>query len=252
MPPAPLTASLIAGILSILGLVHLAVDPEPFDQDRALLIGGGMALLTLVVIAGLLLARGRWGRWSAAGLGAGWALITARADLDSLAWSIVVLGAALLGVTVGPWLSRWLRRRPTPDGPPPAAVGVLLSLLALPVVIGLSVSSIEGVEWIVASWAIALAFGISRASAPSLWAGRLFHPGFMVAAAWSAGLPAAIWLAGIGLVQTTALWRRDILLAVSPLLPETATTVPIPPELVDPAILRAAGLDDRGTPLEGE
>jgi hypothetical protein len=48
-----------------------------------------------------------------------------------------------------------------------------------------------------------------------------------------------------GLVAAAPSWRREVLLAVQPILPSRGN-VAIPPELVDPALLDAAGFDDRG------
>ena len=250
MPPAPLTASLVAGITGTLGLVHLALDPGPLSDRSALLVAAGMAILTLVVTTGILLSRGRWSRWSLLLLGAAWMALAARADLDPLALGIVGGGAAMVAVAAGPWLPRWLRHRPSAEGPPSAAVVLLLSLLALPVLIGISGSEPGLTEWLTALWALALALGLSRASAAALWAGRLLHLPVGAMCALAIGLPEGLGVAALAAAQTLVLWRRDVHMAVSPLLPEPSRAVPIPPELVDPAILREAGRDERGEPTD--
>lgn len=250
MPPAPLTAALLTGLTGTIGLVHLAIDPDPFADDRALLIAAGMAVLTLVVTTGILLARGRWSRWSLLGLGAGWIGLALRAELDPLAVAVVVGGAAMLAVAAGPWLPRWLRHRPSAEGPPPAAVVLLVSLLTLPVVIGVTSAEPGAAGWGGALWALVLTAGVSRALPPALWAGRLLHLPVAVLVGVAIGMPEGAVVMALAAAQTALFWRRDVHLAVSPLVPEPATAVPIPRELVDPAILRAAGLDDRGEPLE--
>lgn len=250
MPPAPLTASALTGLVGVVGLVHLAIDPRPFGDDRALLVAGGMAILTLVVTTGLLLARGRWSRWALLGLGAGWLALALRSDLDALSTSIVAGAAAMIGAATGPWLPRWLRHRPAAEGPPPAAVIALLGLLAMPVVIGVTSANPGALEWAVAGWSVLMALGVSRAQEMALWAARILHPPLCVAAGVAIGLPWGTVVALFGAAQSALLWRRDVLLAVSPLIPEAAPAVPIPRELVDPAILRAAGLDPDGHRLE--
>lgn len=253
MPPAPLTAALLIGATSAVGVIHVALDPEPFDGGRALLIGGGMSVLALATMAGILLARGRWGRWSCLGVGAGWMLLSARDELDPIAILTLAMAASLVTIALGPWLPRWLRHRPSTEGPPPSAVALLVSLLALPTILGVSSTSPAGpAEWSVSLWALGLAFGIARAWTVWLWLGRLLHAPALGWAVWSAGLPGGPWIAALGTAQLALLWRRDLHLAISPLLPERSATTPFPPELVDPAVLRSAGLDPRGNPLGGE
>lgn len=250
MPPAPLTAAILTGATGSFGLVHLAVDPTPFVDQRALLVAAGMAVLTLVVTTGILLSRGRWSRWSLLCLGATWLGMSARTDLDPLALSVIVGGAAMITIAAGPWLPRWLRHRPSAEGPPPAAVILLLSLLAMPVLVGVVSTRVGTAEWAMALWSLGLALGISRALPVALWAGRLLHPPAIVLGAAAVGFPSGLGLIAVAAAQTALLWRRDLHIAVSPLMPDAATAVPIPPELVDPAILRSAGLDERGTRVE--
>jgi hypothetical protein len=79
---------------------------------------------------------------------------------------------------------------------------------------------------------------------------RTLHLPLAVTAAVALGAPAGLALGAAAATETALAWRRDVHLAISPLVPERASTVPIPPELVNPAIMEAAGLDDRGLPLE--
>lgn len=250
MPPAPLTAALLAGATGTLGLVHLALDPAPFGSDRALVVGSGMAIATLVVVAGILLSRGRWSRWALVAAGVAWVLLGARSDLDPAAMATLAGGAAMLTLGSGPWLPRWLRHRPSSDGPPPAAVFLLLSLVALPTVLGVLGTDSLVALWGGAAWSLGLAVGVSRASAIALWSGRVLHPVVIAAVGVTMGLPGVLVFVALGGFQTMLLWRRDVHLAVSPLVPAAATAVPIPRELVDPAVMRAAGLDEDGQPLE--
>jgi hypothetical protein len=250
MPPAPLTASILTGLVGVLGLVHLAVDPDPFGDQRALLVAMGMAALTLTVTTGVLLARGRWSRWALLALAGTWLGLALRDDLDPASTVLLAGSAALVSIAAGPWLPRWLRHRPSAEGPPPAAVVLLLSLLGVPLFIGVVAVDPGAVEWAVALWSLLLAGGIARAVPAALWLGRVLHLPLAVAATVSIGLLEGLLVGALGAAQTAIMWRRDIHLAVSPLVPEPATAVPIPRELVDPAILRAAGLDEDGTPLE--
>lgn len=250
MPPAPLAASILTGLLGTLGLIDLALDPSPYSASRALLVASGMGVATLVVVAGVLVARGRWSRWALMLTAASWIAIAARNELGVLSVTTLVVAASVLTLSAGPWLARWLRHRPTADGPPPSAVVLLLSLLWLPMALGVAPGTAGGFVWFAAVWSLALAAAISRASVVALWAGRLAHPVIMIVTATVAGLPEAGWIGAVGAAQTGLLWRRDLHLSVSPLVPPAATAVPIPPELVSPEILRAAGRDERGHRLE--
>jgi hypothetical protein len=250
MPPAPLTTAILTGLVGTIGLVHLALAPEPFVDQRALLIAGGMAVFTLVVTTGLLLARGRWSRWALLTLGAAWMGLTLRDDLEPMSIALLAGSAALVSIAMGPWLPRWLRHRPSADGPPEAAVVLLLSLLAMPVLTGVAAVDPGGAEWGLSVWSLLLAGGIARAVPTALWLGRLLHLPLAVLVTVTIGIPEGSLVGVVAAAQTALMWRRDVHIAVSPLVPEAAKAVPIPRELADPAILRSVGLDENGNPLE--
>jgi hypothetical protein len=55
-----------------------------------------------------------------------------------------------------------------------------------------------------------------------------------------------------GLIVVIPAWHRDVALAIAPAAPSRGTAVAIPPELVPPEILEAAGLDERGRPRRSD
>lgn len=251
MPPAPLTLSALLGITASAGIVRLALDPDPFSPGSAGLLAIGLGVLSVVTIAGVLLARGRWSRWVATALGGSWLTAGAVAELDGLGVVVVVGAAAVIGVAVGPWIPRWVRRRPSAQGPPPAAALLLILLIATPAAVGLAAPTDAGVAgWAYSLWCLALAAGLGRAWAGVLWTGRILHGPLTAAGAVLVGLPAAPVIGALGAIQLALLWRRDLVRAVDSRVPPPSTVVPIPPELMDQTIMRAAGLDDRGHPLE--
>ncbi len=251
MPPAPLTLSALLGVTATVGVVRLALDPDPFSADSAALVSMGLGVLTVVTIAGVLLARGRWSRWVAAALAGAWLVVVVVAELDLLGGALLLGAAAIAGTAAGPWLPRWLRHRPAAQGPPPAGALLLLTLIAAPAAVGLAEPTDAGVAgWIFSLWCLGLALGIGRALNPALWAGRILHGPAAAVCSVLLGLPGAIAISGLGVLHLALLWRRDVRLAVKPLLPGPSPAVPIPPELMDPTIMRAAGLDDRGRPME--
>jgi hypothetical protein len=252
MPPAPLLTAALLGACTLLGSIGLILDPAPFSGHSAALVGMGAVALTTVTVAGVLLARGRWSRWMAIVVAALWftpAVAGTLGIVDGLTMAAAVTTAT---VAAGPWLGRWLRHLAATDSTPDAAVILLLLLVSTPAVLGLSVcADAPGIAaWMLVIWSAALALGIARAASPALWTGRIGHLPVAVAVGVALGLPAAIPVLSKAAIETLLLWRRDLQLAVSPLVPQRVTSVAIPPELMNPAIMDAAGLDDRGLPVE--
>jgi len=252
VPPAPLAVSILLGVASISGIVGLALDSDPFSDQSALMISIGLGLLTLATVSGVLLARSRWSRWMSLVVSALWFASAVAPPLDGATAVTIAASVAAASIAAGPWLGRWLRHLPATSAPPPAAVVLLLMLIATPATIGFTQAgdTPEPIAWAIAGWSVLLAFGLARAFAPALWLGRLGHAPVSVVAGLILGPATAVALLAKAAVETLILWRRDLHLAVSPLVPERGTAVPIPPELVDPDFLRAAGLDDSGRPLE--
>ncbi len=251
MPPAPLALSALLGVTALLGVIRLALDPAPFSAESGVLLAIGMSLLSLVTVAGVLVARGRWSRWTAAILGVTWLAVAAAAPLDAMGVGLLIASATVTTMASGPWLQSWLRRRPAADGAPPAAAVLLLLLIGVPAAIGLAEPTAPGMAgWAFSAWSLLLAGGVGRALPVALWAGRLAHGPASLASAWLLGLAGGPVIVACGATQLALLWRRDVRLAVTRAVPTPSAAVPIPPELMDEGIMRAAGLDDRGRPLE--
>jgi hypothetical protein len=235
------------------------------------MISSGLGLLTLATVSGVLLARARWSRWMTLVVSGLWFASAVAPPLHGAAAATIAASTAAASIAAGPWLGRWLRHLPATSAPPPSAVVVLLMLIATPAVIGfteggavpepvgwalagwstlLALGLARAVGWALAGWSTLLALGLARAVVPALWLGRFAHAPLSAFAGLMMGLPTAVALLGKAAVETLIMWRRDLHLAVSPLMSERVTAVPIPPELVDPELLRAAGLDDSGRPLD--
>lgn len=252
MPRSPFWISAALTASAVAWSSRLALDPEPLGAVPGAVLGADLALLAVVAVAGLLVARGRWARYLAISLSVVWLGLGAWMPLDPLgAAATVVAGAALAG-TAGPWLTRgWLRHRPSADGPPVAAVAMMLGLLALPGVVALAGhDGLGGLEWALAGLAVPGCWAVGRGVTAGLWAVRLALPLLAAAAGVAAGFPNGLATVGAGLAVAAVSWRRDVGVSVSPIAPEPARRVPIPPELVPPEILEAAGYDERGRPAE--
>lgn len=248
MPAAPLTVTALLSLSTVLGTLHLAFGGV-VDPSAALVAGAGLVVFTIVAASGTLLARGRWAAPADAAVALTWIGLAVVVPLEGLSIALLVVAAAALAAALGPWLRRWLRRLPRADGPPPAAVVLLLALMATPVAAALASPNGIGIGAVVlAAWSAALALGIARMLPGSLLAARVVHPALAIAAAVETGMPGGAVITATAAVVAAMAWRRDVALAITPVSPRRGDAIAIPPELVPPEILEAAGLDDRGRP----
>lgn len=246
MPAAPLVVALIVTGASLVGVAVLAVATAPLRGDAAALFSAGAILLTLVAVSGILLARSRWAPRLAVGIAATWVVV---GSILETPWGMLVsaAGAAGIGALTGPWLDRWLRRLPRADGVPPAAVVALLTLVGTPATVGLAATSgVHPAGWGLAAWSVALALLLGRGVPGSLAAARLIHPLATVGTGIAAGLPTAIPMVLSGVLVSAACWRREVGLAVAPIVPVVASAFRLPPELAPEEVLSAAGADRSG------
>lgn len=245
VPAAPLVVALLVAAAAVSGAILLALTPDPFATSSAALLTGGLGLLTLITVAGLLLARGRWARRLGVVLAIAWMVVGTA--IDTL-WGLVlvVLAAIALAGLSGPWLGRWLRRLPTADGAPPAVVLALLSLVGTPAALAGSSPGGSGIAaWVFSGWSCLLALALARMLPGSLGAARVVHPIAAVATAVVLGLPGAVAALLSGSTVALLVWRREVAVAVVPVVP-TMTVHRLPPELAPPSVLAAAGADESG------
>jgi len=246
VPAAPLIVAMVVATASVAGIVTLALAPNPFADSSATLFAGGMVLATLVAVAGVLLARGRWARHLGTLLGLTWIAIGVVIEA-SAGFALIALGACALAATAGPWLGRWLRRLARADGAPPAAVIALLALTLTPAASAVvSPTGVDGATWGFAAWSVALALALARIVPGSLSAARLVHPILAAATALAVGFPAGIAPAASGAIVAALCWRRDVSLAVAPIVALKGDALRIPPELAPVDVLAAAGADAAG------
>jgi len=252
MPRAPFIITAAVVVAALGRAVALTVAPDPFGPGPAAVLAAWFALGGVVTAAGLLIARARWARVAAVSLCSASLALGLVHPLDGPGLAILVVAGIGLGGAAGPWLTRgWLRLLPSADGPPPMAVALVLGLLSLPAIIAAArPESLGVIDWMLAVTALAAGIGLSRALPAAVWSTRLVVPALALIAVVVDGLPGGppIGAAGIGLAGLA--WTGAVGRSVSPLVAERSRGVPMPPELVDPQILRAAGYDDRGRPLE--
>jgi hypothetical protein len=249
-PPATVAFLTLAALA---GAVLLNGGGTPYEPAPAALVSIGMTVLTVVACAGLLIARGRWARVVSAALAAVWVGVVAASPLSPVSITVLVAAAFTVGATAGPWLGRWLRRLPPAQGPPPSVSALLIALLATPAVVGLaSPSGLHAVAWGWSASSLLLAPALGRAAPGSLSGARFVHPAVGAAAAVLVGFPGGVAYGALVVASGVLAWRRDVALAVSPISTDRTAPVPFPPELTPPEVLAAAGLDDRGRPLEDD
>ncbi|MCJ7726916.1 MAG: hypothetical protein MUP76_11095 [Acidimicrobiia bacterium] len=246
MPRAPLMIAALSVAAPLVWAAHLALDADPFAGAPSAVLAVGLAAASVVLGVALLIARARWARPMAVATalaGLGLAVVT---PIDAGAVAGITLSGAALAGSLGPWLARWLRRLPSAEAPPrPAAVAVTAAAL-LPLAVAIArFDGFGGFDWGLCATAAIAAIAMLRARPVGLWVARLAVPSAGLAAGFAAGLPDGIFLAVAAVVASAPAWHRDVRLSIRPIVASTGN-VAIPPELVDPGMLQAAGFDDRG------
>lgn len=243
----------IAGSLLVTGAawaLRLIFAPDLFATSSGVTLGLTLLLGSATAGAGMVVSRGRWAR------NLGWFLVAVELvlsmtmDLD--AWGVVALVLTLGAVVLlaGPWLADFLRKLAPAAAPANAAVFLALGLLFTPGLVAVAApAGMKPIHWLAAAGGLIGSWMYSRALPPGLWAARTLIPVLMaVAALFSAPAGAALLAAGAVGVLVLA-WSAPAALAVYSLVP-TAAGVAVPPELVPPELLAAAGYDERGRKRE--
>ena len=248
VPPAPF---LISGAIcgsALTWAVLLALAPAPLSPDAAAVIAVTLSGSAVSVGAAMLVARARWSRPAAGLLGAACMAPALALPLGPAPLIATALAAAAVAGVVGPWLHGWLRRLPAAEAPPRPAALALIALAVLPAVVAAAGhQGLRRADWALIAVAAGSGLALSRSRVTGLWATRLLLPGAGAFAAVGGPLPAAAVLAAAVLAAVVPAWHPDVARAVRPVV---GVGHRIPPELVDPALLRAAGFDDRGRPRQ--
>lgn len=207
-----------------LGVLAILTFDGSMTSSSAALIAFGLVVAGLTSLAGLLLARSPWARWTLIGT-----VIVAMglASLDSspLTWATLAVGAFALVGLFGPWLRLWIRHHTITDAPGPTVVFLLSVGPAAPLFVGLCTawSGADPLSWLLACTTLAASMLYGRGSSFGLWILRLAVPLIGVGAAVTAG-PLGGALIGVGVVAVTvAAWlpaARKTTTVIAPVLPE--------------------------------
>jgi hypothetical protein len=215
---------LISGLVMAAGFswtVHLIVSPDPWAPDSAMAVAIGTLVLSIVAMTALLLGRGRWTRYFAAGLVTAELLLVTVADFSTWMIAAIVLSGLSLAGLGGPWLTGWLRQRPAAGAPKTRAIVLALGTFAVVPLVGLaSPDGLEPAHGLAGGIGVLLSWAYTRGATWALWSIRTVLPMALVAAAISSPLWGGAALAVVAAALATLAWSRDARLAVDP-LPDT-------------------------------
>ena len=214
--PFVIAATVMAAGLS--WTIHLVVDPDPWAVDSALAIAVGCLVLSIAAGAALLLGRGRWTRYFAAGLLIAELLITVVADFEPwLIAAIVLSGLGLAGLG-GPWLEGWLRERPAAGAPGWEPIALTIGSFALVPLVGVvAPDGLEPAHGMAGSLGILLSWGFMRGGTWALYALRFGLPVVVVIAALSSPIGGLVLLLAVAGALAYLAWTTDARLAVDPM-----------------------------------
>ena len=232
--------------------LRLIFAPELFAASSGATLGLDLLIVSATAGTGMVVSRGRWTR------NLGWFLVAVELvlsvimDLDAWGWVALVATLGTLVLLSGPWLASFLRQLPPTAAPPNAAVFLALGLLLTAGLVAIGTpAGMEPAHWLAAAASVIVALLYSRAMPLGLWAARTLVPLLIAVAAFFSPLLGGLLL-GAGAVGMLVLaWSGPAALAVYSLIP-TAAGVAVPPELVPPELLAAAGYDERGRKREEE
>lgn len=215
--PFVVAAAIVAS--SLAWFIELGTQPGRLSTESAVVLGIGFLMFATIAAAGLIFTGGRWAR--RLGIGVAVAAIGLGALRDPSWWSAlaVVFAAVSLAGYLGPWLKGWVRERPAADGPGAKPTMLVLGSLGLvPLVAIASPAGLSIAHGVLASTALLLAWGYTRANLWGLWGLRVVLP-LAAVPAMLASPPAGAVLIGVAVGSLTWLaWSREARIAVQPLM----------------------------------
>ena len=237
-------------ISSLIWSALLVLIPGEWSVEASVVVGCGLLVMAVVAVAAVLVQGSPLGYWLAVAVVALEAVIAFGRPLAP-GWWVGVGAMAVAAVSlVDPSLGGQLRTEPPPAPVPRTASALCLLLLIAAPLTALAAPTARQVALpLLALTAWGILFSYVRLLPGREWWPRLAAP-LLAAAGWLLPIPSRwVWMGTLGVVSVLA-WTRGVRLAVRPLV-ESGRTVPIPPELVPPEVLGAAGIDRRGRRAKG-
>jgi len=244
----PLSLTITPLIAVIAWTLALIVDPGDLSSASTLLIGVGLISMATVAVVGMVVSGGRWARRLALAATAACLVVAVIRPIDVMWFVALGLTALAIAAMFLPTVTAGIRKLPSASGPPPRSVLTPVTLLAVPVLIGLT--AVNGESWamiVVGLTALVSAFAYARVIPGGLLAVRILWPVIALALAPFLGLAGGTMSALLGITVGALAWHPSVKTAFYP--PTKLGSVhPIPPELTPREILDAAQIDDRGQP----
>ncbi len=197
--------------------IHLVVSPAPWATDSAMAIAIGTMVLSIAALTALLLSRGRWTRYFAAGLLIAELLITVVADIGGWLIAAVTLSGLALAGLGGPWFRGWLRERPAAGAPGFEPIALAIGSFLLVPLVGLaSPSGLEPAHGVLGACGILASWGYMRGGMWALLGLRFGLPLLTVVAAFASPLGGAMVLIATGAGLAYLAWTATARLAIDP------------------------------------
>lgn len=238
------TPPLVTGGLQVLAAVAVALSAAFLAESGAqhLLTGFGLFVMTTVGVVGLFVARGKWARRYLSIV-----LLTEAATyvVFGFHWVVLLLiAAAAVGLGL-PGLDGWMRQLRKVDAPPNSAVLLPLSLVGVPVLMGL-VRSPNLADWTLSILAVVAGWSYARAHRATLWGIRFAFPVLGLVVAFSqSGWPSLAVALAVGAITALA-WQPGTLGAVQPLEVPRGEVKPVFAEMSPAGLMEEIGRDERG------
>lgn len=210
----PLLASLLFFSTVALWSTWLLVGSTTLSTPVARSAGAAGWLGGMVVLVGLLVARGRWAQRAALGLLVAVAIPAGSLPSPLEFWVGVPLAAAAAVALLTDPARSWIRPGRSLESPPDAAVILMITLILWP----LAGSGLAGESLGLLLWSgPLLAFWYGRATVPGLWAVRI---GSIIPLTAAIGAGSRGWVTAAAIAGWTAWWswQAETRLAVLPLI----------------------------------
>ncbi len=238
------TPPLVTGGLQVLAAVAVALSAAFLADSGAqhLLTGFGLLVMAAVGVVGLFVARGKWARRYLS------IVLLAEAAayvVFGFHWAVLPLIVAA-AVTLGlPGLDGWMRQLRKVDAPLNSAVLLPLSLVGVPMLMGL-VRSPNVADWTLSILAVVAGWSYARAHRATLWGIRFAFPVIGIVVAFSQpGGPSILIALAVG-AMTALAWQSGTLGAVQPLEIPRGEIKPVFAEMSPAGLMEEIGRDERG------
>ncbi len=240
-----LIPALLTAVTSLLWL-WITVSSERLASSEALLLVAGVAVITLVAVAGLLFTQALWAQRVSLLMVVLSLLPICMLDRSPSWWIGVGLTLVTAYVLASPSTS--VRVGLSPSSPPRSAALLMLSLVSMPLLVALVNlgGTPPSAAFVVAGAAVLLGWLFGKVSLPTLWVLRTAFPLSVAGLVAYGPFPASLVLLPAAAAIGWFAWQAETHIATVPLIPERHHPKPVFAEFAPPEVLDSAGLDRKG------